>query len=265
MNGCSRRLDRLSCDLFRWDCGPGYGVAFSTRVGGRQRRAVRVAEPRQAHARPRGARRGEPSPALRGGRRRRREACAEPPAALGRSSTGRRQGSRGEPGDGLWTDEPGVPMLKLTADCVPIALARRGSPRARRAPRWLARAAGGDRRGRGRCRSAGRCAPPSGRRSDPAATRSARRWPSRSGVASAPTSLTNRMLDLWTAAERALRQAGVTKVERFDVCTSCNPELFFSHRRDDRRHRTSGCDRRCCRLRRSGGATTRSAPTPARE
>ena len=33
-------------------------------------------------------------------------------------------GSRGEPGDGLWTDEPGVPMLKLSADCVPIALAR---------------------------------------------------------------------------------------------------------------------------------------------
>src|SRR5689334_23583088 len=38
-------------------------------------------------------------------------------------------GERGREGDGLWTDEPGVPMLKLTADCLPVAIARRnGSP-----------------------------------------------------------------------------------------------------------------------------------------
>src|SRR5207253_1996055 len=39
-----------------------------------------------------------------------------------------------------------------------------------------------------------------------------------------------RRLDLWTAAERAL--AGAASVERTDLCTSCHPELFFSHRRD---------------------------------
>jgi copper oxidase (laccase) domain-containing protein len=39
-------------------------------------------------------------------------------------------------------------------------------------------------------------------------------------------------LDLWTSAERALRAAGVERVERADVCTACNPEDFFSHRRD---------------------------------
>jgi copper oxidase (laccase) domain-containing protein len=39
------------------------------------------------------------------------------------------------------------------------------------------------------------------------------------------------ILDLWTAAERALRRAGVGEVERVDLCTRCNPELFFSHRR----------------------------------
>ncbi|MGH3103868.1 MAG: laccase domain-containing protein, partial [Gaiellaceae bacterium] len=39
-------------------------------------------------------------------------------------------------------------------------------------------------------------------------------------------------LDLWTAAERALRAAGCTSVERTDLCTSCHPALFFSHRRD---------------------------------
>ena len=39
------------------------------------------------------------------------------------------------------------------------------------------------------------------------------------------------ILDLWSAAERALRRAGVEAVERVDLCTRCNPELFFSHRR----------------------------------
>jgi copper oxidase (laccase) domain-containing protein len=39
-------------------------------------------------------------------------------------------------------------------------------------------------------------------------------------------------LDLWTAAERALRAAGVTSVDRLDICTACDGERFFSHRRD---------------------------------
>jgi copper oxidase (laccase) domain-containing protein len=41
-----------------------------------------------------------------------------------------------------------------------------------------------------------------------------------------------RKLDLWQAAERVLREAGVVQIERLDVCTACNPDLFFSHRRD---------------------------------
>jgi hypothetical protein len=40
-----------------------------------------------------------------------------------------------------------------------------------------------------------------------------------------------RTLDLWGAAERALRAAGVAEVDRVDVCTHCNPDRFFSHRR----------------------------------
>ncbi|MFY9580137.1 MAG: laccase domain-containing protein, partial [Gaiellaceae bacterium] len=35
-----------------------------------------------------------------------------------------RSGERGTRGDGLWTDEQHLPMLKVTADCLPIALAR---------------------------------------------------------------------------------------------------------------------------------------------
>jgi YfiH family protein len=38
-------------------------------------------------------------------------------------------------------------------------------------------------------------------------------------------------LDLWTSAELALREAGIADVERFDLCTACRPDLFFSHRR----------------------------------
>jgi polyphenol oxidase len=41
-----------------------------------------------------------------------------------------------------------------------------------------------------------------------------------------------RMLDLRAAATRKLERAGVTRVEQVDLCTSCNPDLFFSHRRD---------------------------------
>jgi copper oxidase (laccase) domain-containing protein len=44
--------------------------------------------------------------------------------------------------------------------------------------------------------------------------------------------MAGRNLDLPSAAERALQDAGVGRIERFDLCTACNPELFFSHRRD---------------------------------
>ncbi|HEY7949628.1 MAG TPA: polyphenol oxidase family protein [Solirubrobacterales bacterium] len=41
-----------------------------------------------------------------------------------------------------------------------------------------------------------------------------------------------RMLDLPEVASRLLCQAGVGKVEAAGLCTSCERELFFSHRRD---------------------------------
>jgi len=40
------------------------------------------------------------------------------------------------------------------------------------------------------------------------------------------------MLDLRAVAEVKLRAAGVGRVEHLDLCTSCRPDLFFSHRRD---------------------------------
>jgi polyphenol oxidase len=41
-----------------------------------------------------------------------------------------------------------------------------------------------------------------------------------------------RMLDLAEVTSRLLRRAGVTEIETAGICTSCEPELFFSHRRD---------------------------------
>jgi copper oxidase (laccase) domain-containing protein len=40
------------------------------------------------------------------------------------------------------------------------------------------------------------------------------------------------MLDLPAVARRLLEQAGVQRVEVAGLCTSCERELFFSHRRD---------------------------------
>lgn len=41
-----------------------------------------------------------------------------------------------------------------------------------------------------------------------------------------------RMLDLPVVARRLLEQAGVEEIESVDLCTHCQEELFFSHRRD---------------------------------
>jgi YfiH family protein len=42
-----------------------------------------------------------------------------------------------------------------------------------------------------------------------------------------------RMLDLRTVISARLAAAGVTDVQHDDHCTSCEPDLYFSHRRDD--------------------------------
>jgi purine-nucleoside/S-methyl-5'-thioadenosine phosphorylase / adenosine deaminase len=138
-------------------------------------------------------------------------------------------GERGREGDGLWTDEPRVPLLAFAADCVPIAVARTGGARALAVLhggwRGLAdgivaagvRALGGAPAAAVVGPAIGPCCyevgPEVSERFDRDLTRDGR-------------------LDLWAAAERELRAAGVATVERVDLCTACHPELFFSHRRD---------------------------------
>jgi YfiH family protein len=48
------------------------------------------------------------------------------------------------------------------------------------------------------------------------------------------------MLDLPEVARRLLRRAGVERIESEETCTRCEPELFFSHRRDGGPGRQAG-------------------------
>ena len=144
-------------------------------------------------------------------------------------------GQRGEHADGLWTDEPGLPILAMSADCLPIAARahRREHACRRRPPRRLEGAARRNRR-RGRrgawpgARSPPRSARPIGPCCYEVGEEVAAPFRGRFGE----DVVRDSRLDLWTSAERALRAAGVERVERVDRCTACEPETFFSHRRD---------------------------------
>jgi YfiH family protein len=140
-------------------------------------------------------------------------------------------GERGREGDGLWTDEPGVPMLKLTADCLPVALARRnGEP----ALALLHAGRLGLLEGilqAGVATLGGRVAAAVGPGIGPCCYEVgddiADTYRARFGNAA----VRGRNLDLWSVTDSILREAGVASVERLDMCTACNSE-FFSHRRD---------------------------------
>ena len=49
-----------------------------------------------------------------------------------------------------------------------------------------------------------------------------------------------RMLDLSEVARRLLQAAGLEQIESAGLCTCCEPELFFSHRRDGERSGRQG-------------------------
>ncbi len=146
-------------------------------------------------------------------------------------------GDRGEPGDGLWSDQPGLPMLALSADCLPIALARRSGGRA------LAVVHAGWRGLSEGVVEAGVAALGGG---EVVAVVGPAIGPCCYEVGAEVSGLfdddltVDRHLNLWEAAERALRGAGVVEVERVDLCTCCHPELFFSHRRSGRERGLQG-------------------------
>ena len=221
--------------MIRWEAPGPYVVAFTTRVGG-------VSEGPYASLNL-GARGDDPERVAEN----RRRACASLGLDAARLSVNRQRhsptvhraepGIRDEPGDGLWSDEPGQPMLALAADCVPIAVAATEGP-----PRlavlhagWRGLAEGvveSGLRALGGTRAAAVIGPSVGPCCYEVGPEVAARF---------DADLTNDgVLDLWTAAERALRRAGVQAVERVDLCTRCNAELFFSHRRSGRQRGAQG-------------------------
>lgn len=217
--------------MIRWDAPGPYEVVFSTRAGG-------VSE--------------GPYASLNLGRltgddvervdENRRVLCAEVGGSLERLALNRQihstvvrpaePGVRGEPGDGLWTDERDLPVLAFAADCLPIALVGTDFDRPAVAvlhAGWRGLlggivAAGVNALGR-RARA---CVGPA---IGPCCYEVGDEVSAPFADAFGSDVVPSRNLDLRRAAERALRAAGVVEVEHVEHCTACNPERFFSHRR----------------------------------
>jgi YfiH family protein len=135
--------------------------------------------------------------------------------------------------DGLWTHERDRGLMLLTADCLPVALARVNGRPALAALHvgWRGLLggiveAGVEALGGSPLRAA--IGPGIGPCCFEVGEEVAEPFRSRFG----PDILVGRNLDLVEATERALRAAGCESVERVDLCTSCEQELLFSHRRD---------------------------------
>ena len=218
--------------MIRWDAPGPYEVIFSTRVGG-------VSEGPYASLNL-GRMTGDDVDRVDENRRR---LCTEIGTELGRLALNRQihsslvhraaAGARGEPGDGLWTDEPDLPILAFAADCLPIALVRSNGA----APAAAVLHAGwrgllGGIVGAGVQALAGKASACVGPAIGPCCFEVGPEVAEPFTAVFGADVLHERQLDLWTCAERALRAAGVVHVERVDLCTACHPELFFSHRRD---------------------------------
>jgi YfiH family protein len=157
-------------------------------------------------------------------------------AELARHDSPQRPSPFAEPGpelaeaDGQVAERDGVAPLVMVADCLPIALAgRRGVAMLHGG--WRGLAAGIVGRGVDAIEGSsaaigpgiGPCCYEVG---DEVLAAFA---PLGEGIAA------GRMLDLRAAARRLLERAGANVVAESDLCTSCNPELLFSHRRDGAR------------------------------
>ncbi|HEY6835726.1 MAG TPA: polyphenol oxidase family protein [Gaiellaceae bacterium] len=221
--------------MIRWEHAPGpYEVVFSTRQGGVSEAPFDSLNLGRATA-------DEPERVEENRRRLCAEVGADPDAVAmnyqhhSPDVVKARAGERGRRADGLWTDDRGLPVLALAADCLPIALARANGREPALAvlhAGWRGllggiAASGVHALGDGLVSAVvgpgiGPCCYEVG---DDVAASFRRAF----GLGL----VRDGKLDLWSAAERALRAAGVTRVDRVDLCTSCNPEQFFSHRRDN--------------------------------
>ena len=217
--------------MIRWDAPGPYAAAFSTRVGG-------VSE--------------APFDTLNLGRRtaddpehvteNRRRLCAEAGTDVellrfGRQVHGplvRRADGQGEPGDGVWSDTPGEPLLVFSADCLPVALARANGGRPAIAALHVGWRGllGGIVQNAAAALGGGRLAAAIGPCIGPCCYEVGEEVAGPFRERFGPEIVDGRRLDLWSATEQALRAAGAGAVWRVDLCTACNPDRFFSHRRD---------------------------------
>ena len=217
--------------MIRWEVPGPYEVVFSTRAGG-------VSE--------------GPYTSLNLGRltgddvdcvdENRRRLCAEVGGSVSRLALNRQvhstlvhraePGRHGEPGDGLWTDERDVPVLAFAADCLPIALVRTDAESPAAAvlhAGWRGLLDGIV--GAGLAALDGTLRACIGPAIGPCCYEVGPEVSGPFAEAFGADVVRGRKLDLRTAAERALRAAGAVEVEHVELCTACNPELLFSHRR----------------------------------
>jgi polyphenol oxidase len=222
----------VSLDLIRWDAPGPYDIVFSTRRGG-------VSEGPFATLNL-GRKLGDVPARVDENRRRLCAATGADPDRLTlnyQRHTGQVNravaGRRGETGDGLWTDEPELPLLALGADCALIGLARVNGDRP---------AVGVLHAGRigllagvveaGMAALGGRIAAVVGPTIGPCCYEVGEEVAAPFRARFGADVVSGRKLDLWTSAERALREAGCARVDRLDLCTACDPDRFFSYRRD---------------------------------
>ncbi len=220
--------------MIRWEAPGPYVVAFTTRHGG-----VSTG----AYASLNLGSRGDDEQRIVENRR---LACAELGLDADRLAVNRQQHTaivnRASPGlrevgDALWTDERGLPIVALAADCVPIAIATTSGPPALAVVHagWRGLAAGvveAAVAAVGPAETAAIVGPSIGPCCYEVGPEVSERFDDDLSQ--------GRLLDLWAAAERALRRAGVASVERLDRCTRCHHDEFFSHRASGVPHGTQG-------------------------
>jgi polyphenol oxidase len=129
--------------------------------------------------------------------------------------------------DGHLTSEPGLGLLVLVADCYPVALSD-GEQAAMLHCGWRPLAGGIVEKALARFSSppAAAVGPGIGGCCYEVGEEVLEAFEDIDGAAS------GRMLDLRVVIGAKLAAAGVTDVQHVDRCTSCEPELYFSHRRD---------------------------------
>jgi YfiH family protein len=225
--------------VIRWDVVGPYTVAFSTRVGGVSEGPyeslnlgiftgddpTRVVENRRRLAGRAGI---DPERA--------RMAWQQHGAAVRKASPEGilTPGTQHEPCDGWWSDERGQGMMLVTADCLPVAIARQNGERPALAVLhvgWRGLLEGIVENGVAAL-GGGELAAAIGPGIGPCCYEVGSDVAEPYETAFGAEVITDGRLDLWRATQLALLRAGVAEVERTDLCTYCHPELFFSHRRD---------------------------------